>query len=70
MPEIKHFVVHQTRKVHVRANSATEAAIIAEEAFAKPMVLNDGTFLSKVDVKPWGNANRVEETGIIISQES
>lgn len=35
MPAVKYYEVEQTRTVKVWANSATEAALVADDAFAK-----------------------------------
>jgi len=69
MPEVKHYVVTQTRKVRVTANSAADAAEIASSAFGG----KDGEGSVAYGRGPhgiWGNTTgRIEETRLEVDRE-
>lgn len=55
MPEMKHYIVTQTREVHVSANSAKDAGVIAAAAFEYGQNSSHGVIKGPAGV--WGNTD-------------
>jgi len=63
MPEIRNYVVTQTREVGVTANSLVDAIRIADAAFANGQNSDNGVIDGPQDV--WGNTRtEIKETNI------
>lgn len=55
MPQIRHYIVRQTREVKVDANSAVDAARIADAAFSHGQDTNGSVAAGKGPEGIWGN---------------
>lgn len=70
MPEVRYFEVIQTRRVRVMANNATNAALIAEAAFAHGQNSDCGVALGKLPEGVWGNTrSRIREVELTVKEE-
>ena len=68
MPEIMHFIVKEEREVRVAANSAVDAARIAEAAFSNGQNSNGGVIDGPEGI--WGNTrSRVKTTSIMVLED-
>lgn len=67
MPEIRRYVVTQTREVRVQANSAADAGKIAAAAFANGQNIDAGVKNGPEGI--WGNTDgRIQETSLIVNK--
>jgi hypothetical protein len=66
MPEIRYFVVTQTREVKVTANSAADAVLLAEAAFEHGQMNSEPSIAAgKSPEGIWGNTrSRIREIEI------
>ena len=55
MPEIRRYIVTQTREVHVTANSAADAVRLADAAFEHGQNSDSGIARDKAPEGVWGN---------------
>ena len=70
MPEARHFKVTQTREVLVTANTAVDAARIAEAAFTHGQDTTGGVAYGKAPQGVWGNTNRkIREIRVEVQEE-
>lgn len=77
MPEMRYYVVKQTREVKVTANSAADAAQIAGYAFEHGQNSDNGVHSAHPSVAPqshplngiWGNTTtKIRETSLYIDE--
>lgn len=62
MPEMKNYIIDQTRTVEVTANSAIEAAMIASAAFEHGQDSSAGVAAGHAPEGVWGNTTtRIRE---------
>lgn len=67
MPEVRNYVVVQTREVEVVAHSCNDAVRIASAAFSNGQNSSDGVLAGPVGV--WGNTDsRIRETSIVATE--
>lgn len=69
MPEIRTFIVTQTREVKVTANSAADAMLLAEAAFVHGQNSANGIAIGKGPEGIWGNTDsRIREVGLAVEE--
>lgn len=70
MPEMRYFVVTQTREVKVVANHVADAVLIADAAFKHGQNSDSGVAGGKGPEGVWGNTRSlIRETSIVAKEE-